>query len=193
MSSDEGGTGASTAPANLENGNPTKKVKLQGKDKTNHTEKKSEVQKAKEKEPTKTQKTTTVMSMLRAQRDANILKASSQPSKGSKSTSSATSDDSSSSDSDSSDTSSDAAPSRHSEDDAFNRLNNKAPDAAPPANNKVHVNGNTTSNNIPQDVDVRLLNSLTTNHRDSLSKIVELVKMKKDNFSHPDFVELLYE
>lgn len=138
-------------------------------------------------------KTTTVKDMLRAQRDANALKTSSSHiNKRSKSTSSATSDDSSSTDSDSSDSSSDANPSRHhsDEDDVFDQVaqNNKAPenktiDNASASNmlNKIQVNGTAISDNIPQETDVKFLDTLNAPTRDLIGKLVDFAKTMGEN------------
>lgn len=193
-----------------ENGNANKKAKIVEKDKMlNNKEKKTELPKAKEK-PTiaasvtvkdqtvgnKEVKTTTVMSMLRAQRDA--AKSSSHISKGSKSTSSASSDDSSSSDSDSSESSSDGD-ARNSEDDDFNNVNNKTTEsktidnAAAASNvlNKIQVNGMPSSNNIPPELDGKFLENLSQTHRDSLERLIDY--SKKENFFQSETLDLLYK
>lgn len=177
-----------------------KKAKITEKDKVsiNNKEKKNELPKNKEKIPictsetTKEQpaagkevKTTTVMSMLRAKRDA--LKSTTHINKGSKSTSSATSDDSSSSESDSSDTSSDADP-RNSEDDQFDRMNNKVSDNktnnAPAASVHNKINGMSSSNNIPAESDGKMKTDkppLTTPDRQIASSIVSISTPERQN------------
>lgn len=155
----------------------------------------------------------TVRDMIRAQRDAS-LKVSSHINKGSKSTSSATSDDSSSSESDSSDSSSDAdveadveadaEANRNSDDDddddVANNLNNKGSfdkihDNAIASNytNKIQLNGTSTSNNIPQEVDLRFLDNLVPDTRDSISRFIESSKNLKDNSFPPETLGLLYK
>ncbi|XP_031620313.1 yemanuclein-like isoform X2 [Contarinia nasturtii] len=190
----------SMSSVSLENGNVSKKQKLSEKDKTlNNKEKKNDLVTKQDKtaiviETIKNQsvgnkevKTTSVMHMLQAKRDANLLKSSSHTNKGSKSTSSATSDDSSSSDSDSSDSSSDADPSRNSDDDDFDNVNNKGTE------NKIQTNGIiTTSNNIPHEVDLKFFENLTSNHRDSINRLIDYSKNLKENFFQPETLDLLY-
>lgn len=197
--------------ATVENGAINKKAKIIEKDKLmNNKEKKIETPKNKEKatvgpsdttkdQPvaSKEEKTTTVMNFLRAKRDA--LKSSSHINKGSKSTSSATSDDSSSSESDSSESSSDADP-RNSEDDDFDRLNNKVPenkaiDNAATLNvlNKIPVNGVSSSNNIPPESDGKFVDNLSSHHRDMLTRLIDLAKNPKEIFFQSDTLDLLYK
>lgn len=146
-------------------------------------------------------KPTTVMHMLKAKRDANILKSSSHINKGSKSTSSATSDDSSSSESDSSDSSSDADPSKHSQDDDFDNLKNNGLEniaitsvaQSISVSNKIQLNGTTASNNIPQEVDKTFFENLTTIHRDSINRLIDYSKNQNDNTFQDETLDLLYE
>lgn len=198
-----------------ENGNATKKPKLHEKDKELSKDKKLDGNVRKEstivgsndlaKEiVNKEEKTTTVKDMLRAQRDANMMKSSSHANKRSKSSSSATSDDSSSSESDSSETSSDANPSRHSDDDVFDQvmnskgLENKITDNTSATNllNKIQVNGTVSSENIPQEANNKFMDSLNGKSRDLISKLVELSKNLKENLFHSgstQALDLLYE
>lgn len=208
----------------MENGSANKKPKIAEKDKllpTTNKEKKIELPK-KDKPPpinvnvnetikdqstgNKAVKTTTVMSMLRAQRDANILKTSlvsSHINKGSKSTSSATSDDSSTSDSDSSESSSDADPSRHSDEDDFDSIKNKGTDtnkaienvAASNVLNKIQINGTSSiaSNNIPQEPDSSFFEHLSANQRDLMCRLIDYSKNLKENFFQADTLESLHE
>lgn len=206
----------SEASGTLENGNVNKKPKLHDKDKivSASKDKKLDLVKSKEKPPlaigvieppkdisNKEVKTTTVKDMLRAQRDANILKSSSHINKGSKSTSSATSDDSSSSDSDSSESSSDANPSRNSDEDEFENVNDKVPEhmaidnaSNPNMLNKIQMNGTTSSDNIPLDAEVKFLDNLSANMRDLINGLVENAKNLKENlFQSDSALDLLYE
>lgn len=142
------------------------------------------------------------MNMLRAQRDANILKSTGHITKGSKSTSSATSDDSSSTDTDSSDSSSDAdadADVRNSDEDDFDSVNKNGSENKPTDNtqasvlNKIQVNGISLSNNIPHDIDLKFLENLSTNTRDSITRLIDYSKNLKEKFFQPETVDLLYE
>lgn len=204
----------------MENGNANKKQKLHEKDKTLNKEKRNDLLKNKEKstsssiivnEPTKDplpltnkeEKTTTVMNMLRAQRDAKILKSSGHLDN-SKSTSSTSDESTSSSDSDSSESScSDAADVRNSDEDNFQNINkngaeNKQIDNTPPTSsnvlNKVQVNGLSLSNNIPpHEIDVKFFDNLSPNIRDSITRIIDHTKDLKDNFLSFESQKLLYE
>lgn len=197
--------------ATMENGNATKKPKIVEKDKTVSTNKDNDLMK-KDKpaigvnvgETIKDQssgnkevKTTTVMSMLRQQRDANILKTSSHfNNKGSKSTSSATSDDSSSSGSDSSDSSSDAD--RHSEEDDFDSVKQKGADnrATDNASNKIQINGTSTAssiNNIPQEPDITFYDQLNATELDTIRRLIDYSKNLKENFFQNETLDLLSE
>lgn len=220
MSSDDESDSMSETSVTLENG--AKKIKLHEKENNkmsiNKDKKIDLMQKTKEKSlaigagevikdvNSKEVKTTTVKDMLRAQRDANMLKTSSHiNNKRSKSTSSATSDDSSSSDSDSSDTSSDADRSRHSDDDDIESVEHKAHEKNPsvgiehatPSNassahvKTIQMNGVNTMppDNIPSDsIDPKLLDNLSTNTRELITKLIEHKHLQSDTLP-----ELLYE
>lgn len=147
-------------------------------------------------------KTTTVMSMLRQQRDANILKTSSHiNNKGSKSTSSATSDDSSTSGSDSSESSSDAD--RHTDEDDFDSVKQKCADnkamdnvSASNVSNKIEINGiSTTStiNNIPQEPDITFYEQLNATELETIRRLVDYSKNLKENFFQAETLDLLSE
>lgn len=216
MSSDDESDSCSEMSATNENGNANKKQKLHEKSKIkkDNNKKPDLVVKNKEKpvpeqtvkpgvsNNSKEVKTTTVKDMLRAQRDALL--------KRSKSTSSATSDDSSSSDSSSSDSSSDGDQSRHSDEDEFNGVDNQntankpnSVENAVPAGSKtinkpqttIQINGGITStDNIPLEADLKLLDSLSSGVRDSIHRFVEISKNLKENLldSHQS-LEMLYE
>lgn len=222
ISSDDESDSMSDNSVTMENGNATKKPKIMEKDNTlssaaPNKDKKNDVPK-KDKPPVsinvsetikdqsagnKEVKTTTVMSMLRAQRDANILKTSSHIIKGSKSTSSATSDDSSSTDSDSSDSSSDADRSQHSDEDDFDSVKNKGNEdkgidgSAATSNvpNKIQINGtsSTSSNNIPQEPDTSFFTQLSESEHALISQFIDSSKNQKDNFFQSEMLDLLYE
>lgn len=213
ISSDESDS-VSESSVTHENGNSSKKLKLQEKDTilSNDKEKKNDVPtkekpttvpvaevaaKGMNKEINKEGKMTTVKDMLRAQRDA--AKTSSSH------ISSATSDDSSSTESDSSDSSSDAdaegEPNRDDDDDVANSSNSKAPynSTSDKANtsiivsNKVQTNGTSLSNNIPQEIDTKFLDGLAPNTRESISRFIDVTKHSKDNTFQPKILDLLYE
>lgn len=217
LSSDDESDSMSENSVTMENGTANKKAKLVEEEKilqTVNKEKKNDMPK-KDKPPIGVNigepiKETTVMSMLRAQRDANMLKTSSHIIKGSKSTSSATSDDSSSSDSDSSETSSDADPSRHSDEDDFDSVKNKstenkAIEIGPASNvpNKIQINGTSSlsatatvaasSNNIPLEPDTTFFEHLTSTQRDLINRLIEYSKNLKENFFQTETLDLLYE
>lgn len=220
ISSDESDS-VSESSVTHENGNSSKKLKLQEKDNilSNDKEIKNDVPtkekpttvpvaevavKEINKETNKEGKMTTVKDMLRAKRDA-AKTSSSHISKGSKSASSATSDDSSSTDSDSSDSSSDAdaegEPNRDDDDDVANNLNSKAPfnstsdkaNASIIVSTKIQTNGTSLSNNIPQEIDTKFLDSLAANTRESISRFIDVTKHSKDNTFQPKILDLLYE
>lgn len=221
ISSDESDS-VSESSITHENGNSSKKLKLQEKDNilSNDKEIKNDVPtkekpttvpvaevavKEINKETNKEGKMTTVKDMLRAKRDA-AKTSSSHIRKGSKSASSATSDDSSSTDTDSSDSSSDAdaegEPNRDDDDDdVANSLNSKAPynstsdkaNASSIVINKIQTNGTSLSNNIPQEIDTKFLDSLAANTRESISRFIDVTKHSKDNTFQPKILDLLYE
>lgn len=221
LTSDDESDSMSENSVTIENGNATKKPKMSETEKIIPTNKEKSIDLVKKdklpinvnvsetiKDGNKEVKTTTVMSMLRAQRDANILKTTSHINKGSKSTSSATSDDSSSSDSSSSDSSSDADPSRHSDEDDFESIKNtgteiRAIDSVPASSvpNKIQINGTSSLtsssssqiNNIPQEPDITFFEQLTQNQRDSINRLIDYSKNPKENFFQTEMLDLLYE
>lgn len=195
----------SMSSVSIENGNISKKAKITEKDKSqNNKEKKNDATAKPDKSTIETNKeqsirnkevkTTSVMHMLQAKRDAKVQQLKSSSQKGSKSTSSATSDDSTSSDSDSSDSSSDADPNRISDDDDFDNVKTKAIGNVPTGNilMKVQTNGTATSNNIPQEIDMTFFENLTSNHRDSINRLVEYSKNPHEQFFQPEILDLLY-
>lgn len=221
LTSDDESDSMSENSVTIENGNVTKKPKLSETEKivTTNKEKSNDLVKKDKlpinvnvndtiKDGNKEVKTTTVMSMLRAQRDANILKTTSHINKGSKSTSSATSDDSSSSDSSSSDSSSDADPSRHSDEDDFEIIKNtgtenRAIESTPASSvlNKIQINGTSLPssslssqiNNIPQEPDITFFEQLTPNQRDLINRLIDYSKNPKENFFQTEMLDSLYE
>lgn len=222
-SSEDESDDVSESSATVENGNTNKKLKLQEKDKPLLLNEEKKVDVPKIEKPVialpdqmakeinnKAEKITTVRDMIRAQRDA--LKTSSHANKGSKSTSSATSDDSSSSDSDSSDSSSDAEADVELElirdndvVDATDSLNSKTTFdklienvTASPQNplNKIQTNGTSPpmSNNIPPEIDIQLIDGLTPETRDLITKLIENSKNLKDCTGfQPELLGSLYE